>query len=82
MGIGPAIKLFERVRLAVLWRQQGRPRDMPVVVKVGTLTFTPEGRPILEDWTFHVHYMVGEITLNDLWDRLSARYPVERSGRA
>lgn len=67
-------------RTRILWHAQGRPRDMPVVTDVGRLIADSSGRGQLNGWGFDFRYhQGGNIRADDLWDRLSAMYPVERS---
>lgn len=69
-----------RLRAAWLWRLQGCPTDIPVVLKAGRLIASPDGRGTVADWHFDCRYMKRSVTGVDLWDRLSALYPVERTG--
>lgn len=61
-----------------LWRVQGRPRDIPIVVKTGQLIADSSGRGVLANWFLDMSKMTQAISVDDLWDRLSAHYPVER----
>lgn len=62
------------------WRRQGRPRDFPVVVKAGRLHASPEGHGAIDGFWLDWKYVDDDVacTMEDLWDRLSAMYPVER----
>jgi hypothetical protein len=52
---------------------------MPVVVRRGRLIADPTGFGTITGWHLDTRYMTTTITSDELWDRLSARYPVERS---
>lgn len=62
-----------------LWIEQGRPRDVPVVIRPGRLIVDPLGRSCIDGWHIDCDYMSSSICVDDWWDRLTAHYPVERT---
>jgi hypothetical protein len=74
---------YRRARSYLLWVRQGRPRDIPVVLRTGRLLAEPSGKGLIANWCFDCRYMDRAIFNTQdgpdhLWDRLSAMYPVER----
>jgi hypothetical protein len=73
---------YNHLRCYLLWVRQGRPRDIPVVIRAGRLVAEPSGKGLIAHWHFDCRYMDRAIFVFDdpehLWDRLSALYPVER----
>jgi hypothetical protein len=68
---GPYIRLRRWWR----WRQQGSPRDFPVVVKIGQLIRWPDGEKVVTGWGFDPWRMTATIDAEQLWDGLAERYP-------
>lgn len=72
-------KARNAVRIWILWNRQGKPTDGPVVIHRGDLLEGPDGQRGINNWAWDFRYMQGgPIPYGDLWDFLSARYPVER----
>jgi hypothetical protein len=62
-----------------LWREQGRPVDVPIVLHPGTLRVDGNGRCTIDGWTFGTCMMRSDIRSVDplqMWEHLSARYPL------
>lgn len=72
--------MYSRLRTWWAWRQQGCPRDFPVVIRPGRLIADRHGQGTIDDFWLCDLYLDPHVTLDvgDLWDRLSAMYPVER----
>jgi hypothetical protein len=67
-------------RVHYLWRQQGCPRDVPVVIHPGVLLAAPDGkRGQISGWAFDCRFQTRPVTADDLWERLSAMHPVTRA---
>lgn len=60
------------------WRRQGAPVDEPVVREVGTIYVCPHGEYALSGWVFQPGRMQQAMHVDDLADRLTARYPTTR----
>jgi hypothetical protein len=70
------------VRCWWLWNLQGRPRDLPVVIKPGRLIASRDGRGgHITGFHLDSRYQRQIPAVDDVWDRFSAMYPVDRPGR-